>query len=256
MKRLTCLFLALLAISLPSAGAASAGEARTWAAEAGFSDELLDMAWDDLLLQIYDQNHNAEELSIACGTDDNPHIKCDAYSSPYEEDLDIRLLAVIQSTGGIVEKTNIYIIFRWDEETHMKYLTDHVSFYYDSDRWGTDISHSALTRVYGRDSDKPYIDTTAISWVDFQEVGQDMDIKWREGPPYGVVSFTLYPIKVYETAATDGDFFSAAYTHNYQGRDDPFFGKPILFTIPWWLVAVILVLFHWLVWKIRKKKRK
>lgn len=254
MKRLTCLFLALLAISLPSAGAASVEEARDWAAEAGFSGELLDMAWDDLLLQIYDQNHDAEELSIACGTDDNPHIKCDAYSSPYEEDLDIRLLAVIQSTGGIVEKTNIYIIFRWDEETHMKYLTDHVSFYYDGDRWGTDISHSALTRVYGYGSDEPYIDTMAISWVYFKEVGQDMDIKWREGPPYGVVSFTLYPIKVYETAVADGDFFSAAYTHNYQGGDGPF-GRPVLFTIPWWLVAAMLMLFCLLARNIRKKKR-
>lgn len=254
MKRLVCLFLALFFVGAPAARAETGDEARSWAAEQGLPRELLDMMWDDLLLQIYDQNHEAEELSIAFDTTGDPHIRCDAYPSPHEEDVDVRLLAVMQSTGGIVDKTNIYIIFKWDEDARLKYRTEHISFYYDNRRWGTDISHSALTRVYGYGSDEPYIDTTAISWANFQEVGQSIDIKRREGPPYGVVSFTLYPVEVYETRATDGDFFSAGYTHNYQGQNGPF-GNPVIFTIPWWLVAVILVLFHWLVWKIRKKKR-
>ena len=195
LTRTICLCLIAAALVLPAKAAPSAEEARQWARDNGLPEDFVSAARDELILQIYDDNKELEQVEFATafsnqltrdtgGARGIPRQKAD-------DGLGLWVIAAKSISGGYVDVINVYISFEWAEEADIYFSTHGATALWNSDMWL--LEGSFRCRVYGRDGEGPYVDTEKFNSAELGGIGVVFDAEKKYGVSCGDIFFRLIP---------------------------------------------------------------
>ena len=194
-------------------------QARAWTEAVGLPIEFLESAYDDLILQIYNDNKSAH------------HIEFEIIAKYGTEAFDPNLLTEVptdapdlwcvsakaSSVEGYVEYVNVYVYYVWDVDFAEKELIgsrDAVRLTWDSSVWTRTTNSIFTTELIGAKTNSVYHTSTrpATSGQGFAEWG--VPIESVRGTPYGSAKIQLLPVDT--QMKTDTEYtspFDAFYEH-------------------------------------------
>lgn len=216
---LVLILITVLSLSTTTFAASSVEQARAWAEEVGLPPAFLNSAYDDLILQIYNDNKSANniefEITVKHGSEAfDPNLLTEGATNA----LDLWCVAAkASSANGYVEHMNIYVYYVWNmdfSEDGLLDSQDTIHLTWDSSVWTRTTNSIFTMELAGAKSNSIYHTSTrpSTSGQGFAEWGVPIDS--ARGAPYGSARIQLFPV---DTQMKNGSEYTSAfdviYTH-------------------------------------------
>lgn len=216
---LVLILITVLSLSTTAFAASSVEQARAWAEEVGLPPAFLNSAYDDLILQIYNDNKSANniefEITVKHGSEAfDPNLLTEGAPNA----LDLWCVAAKVSTAeGYVEYANIYVYYVWNmdfDEEGLLGSQDAIRLTWDPSIWTRTTNSIFATELAGANTNSVYHTSVrpANSGQGYAEWG--IPIETAQGTPYGSAKIQLFPVDT--QMKTDTEYtssFDVVYDH-------------------------------------------